>query len=85
MKDETLGGELSFVNHAVNHTPKEKDKELPRLFDEVARISEKRDIDISLHMTFSEQKRNLAVSEKELPNVMGNEGVKRGDLSYVYG
>lgn len=56
MKDEALGGELSFINHALNRVPNEEDKKLPILFDELARISEKRDVDISLHMTFNKGK-----------------------------
>lgn len=52
MKDEALGEELSFVNHG----PSEKDEELPRLFAELARISKKLDVNISLHITFGKGK-----------------------------
>ncbi|CAA2979171.1 Hypothetical predicted protein [Olea europaea subsp. europaea] len=56
VKDEDVGGESSSIQHAVNQSPDKEDEELPRLFDGLARISEKRDVDISLHLTFSKGK-----------------------------
>lgn len=40
-KNEVLDEESNSVNHTLNHVPNEKDEELPILFDELARISEK--------------------------------------------
>ncbi|CAA2993713.1 Hypothetical predicted protein [Olea europaea subsp. europaea] len=56
VKDEDVGGESSSIQHAVNQSPDKEDEELPRLFDGLARISEKRGVDISPHLTFSKGK-----------------------------
>ncbi|CAA2972512.1 Hypothetical predicted protein [Olea europaea subsp. europaea] len=66
VKDEDLGGESSSIWHAVNQALDKEEKELPRLFDGLVRISEKQDVDISLHMTF-------LAKERELPTMMGKE------------
>lgn len=56
MEDEALGGDSSSINDKVNEAPDKDDEEPPRLFDGLARISEKCGVDISLHMTFSKGK-----------------------------
>ncbi|CAA2987125.1 Hypothetical predicted protein [Olea europaea subsp. europaea] len=56
VKDEASGAESSSINDKVNEAPDKDDEELPRLFDGLARISEKHGVDISLHMTFSKGK-----------------------------
>ncbi|CAA2972344.1 Hypothetical predicted protein [Olea europaea subsp. europaea] len=56
VKVEASGGESSSINDKVNEASDKDDEELPRLFDRLARISEKRGVEISLHMTFSKGK-----------------------------
>lgn len=40
----------------MNYEPNEEDEDLSRIFDSLARITEKRDVDISLHLTFRKRK-----------------------------
>ncbi|XP_022879830.1 uncharacterized protein LOC111397240 [Olea europaea var. sylvestris] len=64
VKDEVFGEESSSVNCPVNHAPNKEDEELPTLFDGLARISEKRGVDISLKLTFSKGK-DIAKCDKQ--------------------
>ncbi|CAI9771242.1 unnamed protein product [Fraxinus pennsylvanica] len=54
VKDAALSGESDSVSNVVNHAPNEDDEELSRLLDRLARISEKRGIDMQI--TFSKGK-----------------------------
>ncbi|CAA2934386.1 Hypothetical predicted protein [Olea europaea subsp. europaea] len=65
VKDKAVGNESSSVNRLVNDAPNKEDEELPRLFDGLARISEKRGVDISLHMTFSKGKEIVKCDEQK--------------------
>jgi len=56
VKKENFNRESSTVNEVVNHEPNEKDEDFPSIFDSLARITEKRDVEISLHLTFRKGK-----------------------------
>lgn len=56
VKKEKADGESSTIKEAKNPTLNEKVHELPSMFDSLARIAEKRNIEISLNVTFRKGK-----------------------------
>ncbi|CAA2970436.1 Hypothetical predicted protein [Olea europaea subsp. europaea] len=64
VNEDVLSRESSSINEAVNHESNVEDEELPRLFDSLARISEKRGMDISMHLSFSKGKGTLKCDGK---------------------
>ncbi|CAA3015382.1 elongation factor -like SVR3, chloroplastic isoform X1 [Olea europaea subsp. europaea] len=51
-ENEDLSGESTTVNEEVKHEPNEEYEDLPRVFDSLARITEKRDVDITLLIAY---------------------------------
>lgn len=62
--NEESSSESSAINEAVNPVAVEEVEDLSNMFDSVARTNEKRDIDISLNMTFHKENGSTEVNGK---------------------
>ncbi|CAA3014100.1 Hypothetical predicted protein [Olea europaea subsp. europaea] len=74
--NEESSGESSTINEVVNLATIKEVEDLPTMFDGLARIVEKRDIEMSLNVTFCKGKKSTKVN--------GN-GKRKGCASYVVG